>query len=75
MNFWEKGTTPELGAIWLAPSAEKDVVVLGIDCEIFFLKKNMVVMVAQWYDTHQVVVKLGHYVTRYDRAIYKKETS
>ena len=40
MNFWEKGKPPDLGALWLAPSVEKDVVVLGIDCDRFFLKNK-----------------------------------
>ena len=46
VNFWVKGEPPVLDAFWLAPSAEKDVVVLGIYCDSFFLKKNMAVMVA-----------------------------
>ena len=46
MAFWAKVKPPELGAPWLAPSAEKDGVVLLIDRDIFFLKKNKAVMVA-----------------------------
>ena len=40
MTFWEKGKPPDLGALWLAPSVEKDAVVLGIDCDRFFLKNK-----------------------------------
>ena len=56
MGLGVKGEAPELGTSGLSPDTEDDRVILGKNSDGCFFKEDAAVVVAQFANSHQVVI-------------------
>ena len=66
MGLEAKGEAPELGTSGLLPTTEDDRVILGKNSDGCFFKEDAAVVVAQFANSHQVMMEVSHYVAALD---------
>ena len=66
---------PQLGTGLLVPVAEEDVAVFGEYYDGFPLEEDVAVVIAKRSNSHQIVVKAGHYVACNIRQLRERDVA
>ena len=73
MGLITKREAPEIGTGEFLSATEDDSVILGKDSDGCFFFKYATVVVTQFADAHQVVMKVRHCVTSLDGGLWKEQ--
>ena len=75
MDLGDKGEAPELSTSGFLPTTEDDRVILGGNSDCFFFKEDAAVMVAQFANSHQVLMEVRHYVASLDGELQEEQVT